>query len=64
MDEFGHSNGPTGKIYIPKTCVLKREATKLKINVAPINDDLLNNPHVKYFQELNPEWQKVLLCVM
>ena len=59
MDEFGHSFETAGNSYDPNTCVIATEATKLKMNVAPINEDLLQNPHIKYFQELNPEWQKV-----
>ena len=59
MDEFGHSFETATERYCTKTHVIAIEATKLKMNVAPINEDLLQNPHIKYFQELNPEWQKV-----
>lgn len=62
MDEFGASYSSGQDSYDPVTCVIHKEHTSLKPYVAPIKDHLLENPHIKYFQQLNPEWHKVSLA--
>lgn len=59
MDEFGASFASLEDSYDPVTCVIHRESSTLKPFIAPIKAHLLQNPHIKYFQQLNPEWHKV-----
>lgn len=59
MDEFGASFASLEDIYDPATCVIHIEKSTLKPYIAPIKDHLLQNPHIQYFQQLNPEWHKV-----
>ena len=59
MDEFGASFASLEDSYDPVTCVIHRESSTLKPYIAPIKAHLLQNPHIKYFQQLNPEWHKV-----
>ncbi|KAL5499378.1 hypothetical protein EMCRGX_G010777 [Ephydatia muelleri] len=44
--------------YNQETCVLEREYSYIKEHVAPITDDELKNPHIKFFTEQNPGWRK------
>lgn len=44
--------------YNQDTCVLEREYSFLREHIAPITDEELKNPHVKFFAEQNPGWKK------
>ncbi|XP_065889419.1 uncharacterized protein [Dysidea avara] len=65
MNNFGKSFETMSDTYDPTTGVIKREKSKLKEHVAFISEQDLENPHIRYFQHLNPEWSKghCLVCM-
>ena len=59
IDQFAFSVKQPAENYNQETCVLEREYSYLKEHVAPITDEELKNPHIKFFTEQNPGWKKV-----
>lgn len=54
--EFANSVVKSGEIFNPETFVLQREISHVKDFVAPISDEQLQNPHIKFFIDQNPGW--------
>ena len=59
IDQIALSAKQPTENYNQETCVLEREYSYLKEHVAPITDEELKNPHIKFFTEQNPGWKKV-----
>lgn len=60
MDDMAYSVKQPSEYYNEETSVLHREYSHLKEYVAPVTEDELKNPHIKFFVEQNPGWMKVL----
>ena len=58
VNEFADSVRGQYEDYNPETFVLKREVSNLKCHVAPITEEEMKNPHIKFFAECNPGWSK------
>ena len=59
IDQIALSAKQPNENYNKDTCVLEREFSRVKEHVAPITDQELKNPHIKFFDEQNPGWRKV-----
>ena len=59
IDEFGRAIAGEVDVYDEKTGVIQRERTTVKVSVVPpLTDTQLENPHLRFFQEQNPNWAK------
>ena len=58
IDSYAESVKTANEVYDKETCVLKRELSSMKASVAPISPADCKNPHIKFFTEQNPGWQK------
>lgn len=58
INEFANSIRGQHEDYDPETFVLKRELSNIKGHIAPITEEELKNPHIKFFAERNPDWSK------
>ena len=58
IDEFAASVKSPSEVYDEETCVLKRERTAMKETIAPIVSEDLTDPHIRFFNTQNPDWQK------
>ena len=56
LHELGHR---VSDKYDPETFVVKQETNNVREFVAPITEEELQNPHIAYFDRVNPGWKKV-----
>ena len=59
LSEYAHSVMTKKDKYNPDTCILEQGKTQLKDSLQAVTEQDLQNPHVKYFIEKNPNWVKV-----
>ena len=59
IDEFAISELHEGDTYDEETNVVKQEQTHLPENLLAVSEKDLQNPHIKFFVERNPEYTKV-----
>ncbi len=64
IDNFAAKMAMKGDVYYPERCVIERNLASIKEFVAPLTSQELQNPHVKFFQETNPGWDKGHQLVM
>lgn len=57
LNEFAGSVCMSNETYNPDTFVLERELSNLKSHVAPISEEDLENPHIRFFTDRNPGWK-------
>lgn len=62
-EEFVYSVQSTHDIYNRNTQVLKRRVARVKESIASPSEEILKDPHVKFFIEQNSDWQKVYICL-
>ncbi len=58
IDDFAAKMAMKGDVYYPERCVIERNLSSIKEFVAPLTSQELQNPHIKFFQETNPGWDK------
>ncbi len=58
IDNFAKEVSMKGDVYDPKRCVIERTLSNMKDFVAPLTERELENPHIKFFHETNPGWQR------
>ena len=58
IDSYAESVKHADEEYDKETCVLKRETSSMKGNVAPIIPTDLKDPHIQFFTKQNPGWRK------
>ena len=66
IDEFGRAVAGEVDVCDEKTGVIQRERTTVKISVAPpLTDTQLENPHLRFYHEQNPDWAKghLMVCI-
>lgn len=63
LDEFAMSVKRPTETYDPNTHVIsaERNYSQLKDYLTTLSKQDLENPHIKYFVEKNPGWQKVII---
>ena len=59
LSEYAHSVMSKGDKYNRDTCVLEQERTQLTENLQAVTEQDLQDPHIKFFVEHNPNWVKV-----
>ncbi|KJE88466.1 hypothetical protein CAOG_00120 [Capsaspora owczarzaki ATCC 30864] len=64
IDSFGVKTATGQEVYDPVTGVINRTTTALRPDVAPISEEDLKNPDIRFFAERNPRWDQGHLLVV
>ena len=61
--EYVNSIKSSADSFDRESSVLKRRVGVVKHHVAPISEHDLKNPHIRFFNERNPGWREVGVCM-